>query len=170
MLAPIVIGKAHRHGASAIGPQVKATVVGFADVEVDTETGRIEVLKLVLGHDSGRIVNPGTSQNQVYSGALMSLGYGLMEEVVFDPATGRVLNLALTDYRMPTALDAPQMQIIFSDNIDPIGPFGAKGLAESSAICPHAAIAGAVYSAIGARLNELPLTPEKVLRALSEVR
>ncbi|MFC2019958.1 xanthine dehydrogenase family protein molybdopterin-binding subunit, partial [Chloroflexota bacterium] len=170
VLAPIVIGKAHRHGVSAIGPQVKATVVGFADVEVDTLTGRVEVLKLVLGHDSGRIINPGTSQNQVYSGALMSLGYGLMEEVVFDPATGRVLNLALADYLVPTALDAPPMQIIFSANIDPIGPFGAKGLAESPAICPHAAIANAIYNAIGVRISELPLTPEKVLRALSEVR
>ncbi|MFH1775642.1 MAG: molybdopterin cofactor-binding domain-containing protein, partial [Chloroflexota bacterium] len=166
VLAPIVIGNAQRHGLSAIGPQPKASLAGFADVEVDVETGRIRVLKLILGHDSGRIINPQTAGNQVYGGALMSFGYALMEEVVFDPATGRVLNPALTDYRVPTSLDMPAMEIIFSENIDPIGPFGAKGIGEAPMCYPHAAIASAIYNAAGVRISELPITPEKVLRAL----
>ena len=164
VLAPIVIGSAQRHGLSSIGPQPKASIVGFADVEVDVATGRIMVLKLILGHDSGRIINPQTAGNQVYGGALMSLGYALMEEVVFDLKTGQVLNPALTDYRVPTSLDAPAMEIIFSENIDPIGPFGAKGIGESPMCYPHAAIA--IYNAAGVRVNELPITPEKLLKAL----
>jgi len=166
VLAPIVIGSAYRHGVSHIGPQPKATMAGFADVEVDTKTGKVTVLKLVLGHDSGRIINPQTSENQVFGGALMSLGYGLMEEVTFDSKTGKPLNPALSDYSLPTALDAPAMEIIFSENIDPIGPFGAKGLGEAPSVYPHAAIAGAIYNAIGVRLSELPITPQKVLYAL----
>ncbi|MFC2019941.1 xanthine dehydrogenase family protein molybdopterin-binding subunit, partial [Chloroflexota bacterium] len=166
VLAPIVIGKAHRHNLAISGPTACIPVLGFADVEVDTETGRVTVLKIVAGQDSGRIVNPQVCENQVLGGALMSLGYGLMEEVVLDPATGRVLNPALTDYRMPTAMDMPSMVAIFADNIDPTGPFGAKGIGEASNISPHAAIASAIYNAIGVRINEVPITPEKILNAL----
>jgi len=168
VLAPIVMGRAQRHGLSTIGPQPKASLAGFADVEVDVETGRVTVLKLILGHDSGQLINPEICLNQVYGGALMSYGYGLMEEVVFDPATGKVLNPALTDYRVPTSLDVPPMEIIFSDIIDPIGPFGAKGIGEAPTAYPHAIIASAVYNAAGVRISELPITPDKVLKALKE--
>ncbi len=170
VIAPIVIGRALRHDIPLSGPKASATLSGFADVEVDTETGQVNVLKLVAGHDSGRIVNPEVCENQVYGGALMSFGYALMEEVAFDPATGKALNPALTDYWMPGALDTPPMEVIFSDNIDPLGPFGAKGIGESPAICPHTAIASAIYNAIGVRISQLPITPDKVLKALGKIK
>ncbi|MFC2020040.1 xanthine dehydrogenase family protein molybdopterin-binding subunit [Chloroflexota bacterium] len=170
VLAPIVIGRARRHGVAIPGPTPQACVGGFADVEVDTGTGRITVLKLVMGQDNGRIINPDTAENQVYGGGLMSCGYALMEEVVFDPATGKALNPALTDYRVPTVLDLPPIQPIFTSSIDPLGPFGGKGMGESTTVYPHSVIASAVYNAIGVRIRELPLTPEKVLRALGKAR
>ncbi|MFC2068910.1 xanthine dehydrogenase family protein molybdopterin-binding subunit [Chloroflexota bacterium] len=170
VLAPQVIGRAPRHDIPCPGPIADITMVGFADVEVDTETGTVNVLKLILGNDSGRIINPEVCKNQVYGGGLMSFGYALMEEVAFDPATGKVLNPALIDYWMPGVLDAPPMEIIFSDSIDPIGPLGAKGIGEGGAVYPHAAIASAIYNALGVRVNQLPITPDRVLRALGKIR
>jgi len=168
--APMVIGRANRQDLPFPGPTAYITLAGFADVEVDTETGKVNILKLVAGHDSGRIINPEVCENQVYGGTLQSLGYALMEEVAFDPATGKPLNPALSDYWWPTSLDTPPMDVIFSDNIDPVGPLGAKGIGEAPAICPHAAIASAIYNAIGVRMNELPLTPDKVLEALGRIK
>jgi len=169
MLAPQVIGRALRHDLPSPGVTAFITMAGFADVEVDTETGMINVLKLVACQDSGRIINPEVGENQVYGGTLMSFGYALMEEVVLDRTTGKILNPALIDYWMATSLDTPQMNVIFSDNIDPVGPLGAKGMGEAPAICPHAAIASAIYSAAGVRLKQLPITPDKVLKALGRI-
>lgn len=168
--APIIIGRAARHDIPESGPTAYQTLVGFADVEVDTEIGKVRVLKIVAGHDSGRIINPEVCENQVYGGVMQSFGYGLMEEVVFDPATGKPLNPVLSDYWWPTSMDAPQMEVIFSENIDPVGPLGAKGIGEGAAICPHAAIASAVHNAIGVRINELPITPDKVLKGLGRIK
>ncbi len=170
ILAPQVIGRALRHDIRISGPRAQITLVGFADVEVDTETGKVNVLKLVQGNDSGQLINPEVCENQVYGGTLQSFGYALMEEVVFDPATGKSLNPALIDYWVPGSLDTPPMEIIFSDNIDPVGPLGAKGIGEAPAICPHAAIASAIYNAIGVRISQLPITPDKVLQALGKIK
>jgi len=170
LTGPIVIGRAPRHDIPLSGPTAYITMVGFADVEIDTETGKVDVVKLVAGHDSGRIINPEICENQVYGGTLQSLGYALMEEVAFDPETGKALNPALSDYWVPTSLDTPPMDVIFSENIDPVGPLGAKGIGEAPAICPHAAIASAVYNAIGIRVNELPITPDKILKALGRIK
>jgi xanthine dehydrogenase molybdenum-binding subunit len=170
MMAPQVIGRALRHDIPTPGPAAYVSLAGFADVEVDTETGQVNVLQLVLGHDSGRIVNPEVCKNQVYGGALLSLGYALMEEVAFDPTTGKALNPALTYYWLPGALDVPRMEVIFSDNIDPVGPLGAKGIGEAPAVYPHAAITSAIYNAIGVRMSHLPITPDKVLKALGKIK
>jgi xanthine dehydrogenase molybdenum-binding subunit len=167
--ALIPLGVAHRHDIPlGDGPAIYQTLAAFADLEVDTETGRIDVLKVVGCHDAGRIVNPDVCENQVYAGIMQSFGYGLMEEVAFDPATGRVLNSAVSNYAWPTALDAPDVEAIFSDNIDPVGPLGAKSLGESPDICPHGAIANAVYSAVGVRMTALPMTPDRILEALGK--
>ncbi len=170
MTAPQVIGRALRHDIPSPGPTAYVTMAGFADVEVDTETGIVNVLKLVSCQDSGRVINPEIGENQLYGGAVMSYGYGLMEEVAFDPMNGNVLNPALMDYWMPTSLDAPPMDVIFSDNIDPVGPLGAKGLGEAPTVCPHAAMVNAVYNATGARISHLPITPDKVLKALGKIK
>lgn len=170
MPAPQVIGRALRHDLPSPGVTAFITLAGFADVEVDTETGMVNVLKLVACQDSGRIINPQVGENQVYGGTLMSYGYALMEEIVLDPVTGRILNPALSDYWMPTSLDTPRMDVIFSANIDPVGPLGAKGMGEAPAICPHAAIASAIYNAAGVRLKQLPITPDKILKALGRIK
>ncbi|MFC1860878.1 xanthine dehydrogenase family protein molybdopterin-binding subunit [Chloroflexota bacterium] len=164
--AAIVIGRAPRHDIPTTGQTALITMVVFADVEVDTETGKVNVLKLIDGQDSGRIINPEICENQVYGGVLQSFGYALTEEVVFDPATGKALNPALSDYWVATSMDAPSLQVIFSSNIDPVGPLGAKGIGEAPAICAHAAISGAIYNATGVRVSQLPITPDKVLEAL----
>lgn len=169
-LVPIIIGSARRQDIQYPGPTAYAIQVGFADVEVDTETGKVNVLKYIACQDSGRIINPEICENQMFSGALMSFGYGLTEEIAFDPATGKALNPALSDYWMWTSMDAPPMEVIFSENIDPVGPFGAKAIGESPAICPHAAIASAIYNATGVRVNKLPITPDKLLKALASLK
>jgi CO/xanthine dehydrogenase Mo-binding subunit len=93
-----------------------------------------------------------------------------MEEVVIDPATGKALNPALIDYWMPGALDAPPMEVIFSDNIDPVGPLGAKGMGEPPVAYPHSVISSAIYNAAGVRISHLPITPDKVLKALGKIK
>jgi len=167
---PMIIGRAGRHDLPCPGPAPYITMVGFVDLEVDTETGMVNVLKLVQCNDSGRIINPEICENQVYSGTVMSFSYALMEDIAFDPMTGKPLNPALADYWVPTSLDTPPMDVIFSENIDPLGPLGAKGIGEATAICPHAAIASAIYNAIGVRISQLPITPDKVLKALGKLK
>jgi len=167
---PMIIGRAGRHDLPCPGPAPYITMAGFADVEVDTETGAVNILKLVQCNDSGRIINPEICENQVYSGTLMSFSYALMEEIAFDPMTGKPLNPALADYWVPTSLDTPPMEVIFSENIDTIGPLGAKGIGEATVICPHAAIASAIYNAIGVRISQLPITPDKILKALGKLK
>jgi len=167
---PMIIGRGSRHDLPVPGPAPYITAVGFADVEVDEETGAVNILKLVQCNDSGRIINPEICENQIYGGTLMSLGYALMEEIAFDPMTGKPLNPALTDYWAPTSLDTPPMDVIFSENIDPLGPLGAKGIGEATAICPHPAIASAIYNAIGVRIDKLPITPDKILHALGKLK
>ncbi|MDP2917606.1 MAG: molybdopterin-dependent oxidoreductase, partial [Dehalococcoidia bacterium] len=168
--APMVIGRATRQDLPFPGPVAYVTMVSFADVEVDTEMGKVKVLKLIVCQDSGRIINPAICENQAYGGAAQSYGYALMEEVAFDPGTGKSLNPVLSDYWWPTSLDMPPMDVIFAETIDPVGPLGAKAIGETPAICPHAAIASAVYNAIGVRLTQLPITPDAVLKALGRTK
>jgi CO/xanthine dehydrogenase Mo-binding subunit len=169
-LAPIIRGTARRHDLPYPGPAAYITMACFADVEVDTETGSVNVLKVVQCSDSGRIINPAICENQMHGGTLMSVGFALMEEIVFDPINGKPLNPALSDYWWPTSMDTPSMEAIFSENIDPVGPLGAKGIGEASVSLPHAAIANAIYSAIGVRMSQFPMSPDKVLKALGQIK
>jgi len=136
------------------------------EVEVDTETGQVRVLKIVAAHDVGRAINPMYVEGQIEGGAQMGVGYALTEEL--QVREGRVLNPTLLDYRMPTALDMPPIESVIVETADPAGPFGAKGVGEMGGNPTAAAIANAVYNAIGIRLNHLPMTGERVLRALQE--
>jgi 4-hydroxybenzoyl-CoA reductase alpha subunit len=143
---------------------------GFAtqavEVEVDTETGEVKVLKIAAAHDVGRAINPMAVEGQIHGGISMGLGYGLYEELVVEE--GRVLNPNFADYSLPTVLDMPEIDPIIVETDDPAGPFGAKGMAEPACIPTAPAIANAVYDAVGVRIRDLPITPEKVLRALKE--
>ena len=146
---------------------VKMMMAGFAEVEVDIETGQVRVLKYVATHDSGAIVNPVICENQVHGGVFMGAGFGLSENLVFDEKTGEILNPNYADYKVLGALDLPDPEAIFIDVVDPYGPFGAKGLGEGVACPVPAAIANAVYNAIGIRIDA-PITPVKIIKALKE--
>lgn len=140
--------------------------VQVAEVKVDRETGKVDILKVLSVHDSGTIINPLLAEGQVEGGVAQGVGYALFEEIVRQ--NGKVMNDNFTDYRMPTICDVPQISTTFIEVPDPYGPFGAKGLGEITQVPTAPAIANAIYDAVGVRLKELPFTPEKILQALRE--
>ncbi len=139
----------------------------IAEVEVDDETGEVEVLKVTAVHDCGFPINPMLVEGQIQGGISMGIGYALLEEIVVE--NGCVLNPNFVDYVLPTASDMPEVQIGFIESLDPRGPFGAKGIGEPATVPTAPAIINAIYDAVGVRIRELPATPEKVLQALDEL-
>jgi xanthine dehydrogenase YagR molybdenum-binding subunit len=140
----------------------------FAEVEVNVETGQVCVLRIVAAHDIGRVVNPLTAISQVYGGVTMGLGFALTEERVIDHNTGLQLTANLEDYKVPVVTDLPEIDVVFVGEADPeANPVGSKGLGEPPIVPPAAAIANAVSDALGVRITELPITPDRVLRALA---
>jgi carbon-monoxide dehydrogenase large subunit len=137
-----------------------------AEVEVNPETGQVRVLKLVAAHDVGKAINPVTCSGQIEGGVVHGLGVTLLEEVVMDQ--GRILNANFHDYKMPTAMDVPEVVPIIVEAQHRDGPYGAKGVGEPVVTPTAPAIANAVEDAVGVRIKELPLTPERVFRALQE--
>ncbi|MCK6623826.1 MAG: xanthine dehydrogenase family protein molybdopterin-binding subunit [Anaerolineae bacterium] len=138
----------------------------MAEVEVDTETGIVRVLRLACANDVGRAINPLAVEGQIEGGAQMGLGYALSEELIV--REGQVLNPDFRLYRLFTAADMPQIETCLIETDDPQGPFGAKGVGEMGGTPTAAAIANAIYDAVGVRLTELPMTPERVLAALDQ--
>jgi len=139
-----------------------------AYVEVDTKTGKIEILDILNIHDSGKIINPILASGQVEGGMAMGIAYGLGEELLYDAKTGKPLNNNLLDYKMPTFMDVPDLKVGFIEPIDPTGPFGNKSLGEPPLSAPAPAIRNAVANAIGIEINSIPLTPQRVLEALNK--
>ena len=140
-----------------------ATGACFAEVEVDMPLGRIKVLNIVNVHDSGVLINPKLAEAQVHGGMSMGLGYGLSEQLLFDPKTGRALNDNLLDYKLPTAMDTPDLKVEFVELEDPTGPFGNKALGEPPAIPVAPALRNAVLNATGVAVDSLPLDPQKLV-------
>ena len=141
----------------------------FAEVEVDVETGRVRVLKYVAAQDSGQIVNKLTAESQVVGGVTQGLSAGLFEERIMDDTTGTVVNPNLRDYKIATSLDIPEITPLFVDVFDPrINNLGVKGLGEPARVPSSAAVANAVYNAIGVHVREIPMTPKRVLEALKK--
>jgi xanthine dehydrogenase YagR molybdenum-binding subunit len=139
----------------------------FAEVEVDTETGTVKVLRYVAVQDSGRIVSALTAESQVVGGVTQGLSAGLFEERVMDDVTGTVVNPNLRDYKIATALDIPEITPLFVDPGDAlINNLGVKGLGEPARVPASAAVANAVFNAIGVHVREIPMTPPRVLAAL----
>lgn len=139
----------------------------FAEVEVDTDTGKVKVLKVVAAHDIGRVLNRKSLENQIHGGVIQGLSFALMEERVIDEYTGKVLTTNMHDYKLPTILDAPYIEVIIVSDADPlVSSTGVKGVGEPPIIPTAGAIANAVYNAIGVRIKSLPITPDKVLMAL----
>lgn len=134
------------------------------EVEVDRQTGEVKILKLVSAHDVGRAVNPKLVKGQIYGAAYIGVGYGLTEKVQL--VDGKVVNPNFRDYKILTANDAIPVEAVIIEDPDPAGPYGAKGIGEPGLVPTAPAIANAVYDAIGVRIKDLPITPEKVLAAL----
>lgn len=139
----------------------------FAEVEVDVETGEIKLLDYLATQDSGTVVNPQVLKNQAIGGAICGAGFAIYEHLVFDPETGAIKNANLLDYKLLRAADFPHgAQVLFADSYDPVGPFGARGAGEAPIAAAISAISQAVYNAVGVRVD-LPMTPERVVRALA---
>jgi putative selenate reductase molybdopterin-binding subunit len=137
----------------------------FAEVEVDVETGVVRVLRVVEAVDCGQVVNPHMAEGQVEGAAVQSLGYALYERMPFD-AAGRMEFRSFRDYTLATASDVPEIVTVLVPTHEPTGPFGAKAIAEIPINGPAPAVANAVANAVGVRIRELPLTPDRVLAAL----
>ncbi|OLC31914.1 MAG: xanthine dehydrogenase [Candidatus Rokubacteria bacterium 13_1_40CM_4_69_5] len=135
-----------------------------AEVEVDTETGVVKVLKLVAVHDVGRAINPLSVEGQIQGGAVQGLGYALMEDVVVEKGINMTTSFA--SYLIPSAVDVPDVRAIVVESGEGLGPFGARGIGEPPIGPPAAAVANAIEDATGARLSVLPLTSERLARAL----
>jgi CO/xanthine dehydrogenase Mo-binding subunit len=136
----------------------------IAEVEVDTETGQVQVLNVTPVYDAGKAINPLLLAGQIEGAALQGMGYAIMEEINYDG--GVVMNPTLQDYVIPTALDIPEIKPILIEHRFKYGPFGAKGMGEAPLIPMAAAIGNAIYNATGIRIRELPATPERVLLAI----
>lgn len=144
----------------------------FFEVEVNTETGVIHPIRAVLCSDAGQVINPDLAEGQLYGGLYRGLGYALLEDTPYDETTGELKSRGyLTDFKMLTADDLPKIENIqtyFTDTREPTGPFGAKGIGEAALNPTAAALANAVYNAIGIRFTQIPISPERVLQALKE--
>lgn len=139
-----------------------------AEVEVDTETGEIKILKLVGVFDAGKVINPLVAEGQAIGGMLQGLGPAISEEIKYD-SSGKPITISFTDYKIPTIADVPEeIAVDFIETFEETNPFGARGVAEHPMISVPPAIAAAIYNATGVNIYELPITPERILKALEE--
>ena len=151
-------------GTVNAGGQAPGFSTQFCDVEVDPETGRVTILRFVAAQDAGRAIHPSYVEGQIQGGVVQGIGWALNEEYVYDE-DGRMSNPGFLDYRVPVASDVPMIEPIVVEVPNPNHPFGVKGVGEVSICPPMAAIANAVADAIGRRMQELPMSPPKVLEA-----
>lgn len=139
------------------------------EVEVDCETGDVRIVRMVAVHDVGRVLNPAALEGQTYGALAQGVGYALYEQVLTDQ--GRIQNPDFRDYKIPTAHEMSfPIELEFIETDDPAGPFGAKGVGEPGLVPTAPAIANAIFDAVGVRIYDLPITPEKVLAALDAAR
>jgi len=161
-----VIGRAE---ASARGADVTGYTAQVAEVAVDMETGQVTLLKLTSAHDTGRIVNPIGHQGQINGGAMMGVGYGMLEELVREG--GHVSTLSFADYKVLCMADIPEFRtVILGTEGKGVGPYGIKSIGESPNAPTAAAIANAVEDAVGIRIRDLPVTAQKVYEALQAAK
>ena len=143
-------------------------VAQVAEVKVDRATGEVKVLRVSAAHDLGKTINPLLSEGQVQGALAQGLGFATSEQMVTDQ--GRITTDTFRRYHMPRITDMPAVGTVFVESDDPVGPYGAKGLAEPALTPTAPAIANAVYHAVGVRIKDLPVTADKVLAALEEKR
>jgi len=137
----------------------------FAEVEVDTASGQVKLLKIVTGQDIGRAINPITAEGQVQGGGIQAIDMALYSDFVTKP-TGELESTNFTNYKVSTTMDIPEFEVILIEEPTPTGPFGAKSVGESGTIAIAPAIYNAIYDAVGVRVKDMPVTPEKIIEGL----
>ena len=137
----------------------------FAEVEVDTLTGHVKITRYVAAHDSGTILNRMPAESQIMGGVVQGIGMAFTEELIIDKLTATPINPNYRDAKVPTHLEAPNVEVIFIEHYDPYGPFGGKVVGEPPITAAVATIANAIFNATGKRIKELPITPDKILQA-----
>ena len=137
------------------------------DVEVDRETGKVKILRYTATQDVGKAIHPSYVEGQIQGGAVQGIGWALSEGYFYN-ADGTMANPTFLDYRMPTTLDLPMVDCILVEVNNPASPHGIRGVGEVPLVPPMAAIANAIYNAIGVRLEELPMSPDRVIAALHQ--
>ena len=146
-----------------------ASAVHVAVLDVDPETGLVTILRYVVAHDCGRVVNPKIVDGQIHGGVAQGVGGGLWETLVYD-AAGQLLTASLMDYALPKARDVPRIETIHLEHPSPRNPLGVKGVGEGGAIAPPAALANAIEDALapfGARITEGPVSPERIVALIA---
>ena len=144
-----------------------AFAVHIVDVAVDKDTGKVDVLRYTSIQDVGKAIHPSYVEGQMQGGAVQGIGWALNEEYIFDES-GKMLNTSFLDYRMPVSLDLPMIDTVLVEVTNPGHPFGLRGVGEACLVPPMAAIANAINDAVGVRMEELPMSPQKVSSALGE--
>ena len=140
----------------------------FAEVEVDIPLCKVKLIDMVNVHDCGRLINPALAEAQVHGGMSMAIGYGLSEQLLFDPKTGKPLNNNLLDYKLSTTMDHPDLAARFVENYEPTSPFGTKALGEPPACSGAPAIRNAILNATGVAIDRAPITPHVLFAKFKE--
>ncbi len=161
-----VVGRASVN-AGAVGAVGNVFATVCVDVEVDPETGKVSILRCSIAQDVGRAIHPSYVEGQLQGGVVQGLGWALNEEYFYDNS-GTLRNSGLLDYRMPTCLDLPMIETILVEVPNPSHPLGVRGVGEVSIVPPMAAVANAIYRAVGVKMTELPMSPPRVLKAILE--
>ncbi|MCI0779460.1 MAG: molybdopterin-dependent oxidoreductase, partial [Chloroflexi bacterium] len=163
------VSSQHESGKLKQEPVFWEVGIGAAEVEVEEATGQVRILRYVSAIDCGKAINPQQAEGQDEGAAMQAIGHTMFEEMVYED--GQLLNPNLIDYRVPTFADLPEVfETILIENGDGPGPYGAKGIGEGGVVAVAPAVANAIYNATGVRIKDLPLTPERVWRALEAAK
>ncbi|MGD0855427.1 MAG: xanthine dehydrogenase family protein molybdopterin-binding subunit [Dehalococcoidia bacterium] len=165
-LVPIVAMASSRPHTRKTGVPYQAT---FAEVEVDTATGQTQVLRMIILNDCGTVMFASGAEAQQCGGQCMTVGESLLEEIVYDEKTGVPLNFNWVEYKIPTIADMPKVEPVLFEVWRGAGEYGACGIGEGVVTCGPRAIANAIYNAIGVRIDDIPITPDKILKALGRI-
>ncbi len=159
-----VIGRATMNPAGAGG----AFATHVVDVAVDEDTGKVEILRYTATQDAGKAIHPSYVEGQIQGGVVQGIGWALNEEYIYNEE-GTMTNASFLDYRMPTCLDLPMIDTVIVEVLNPGHPYGVRGVGEVPIVPPPAAIANAIYDAIGIRMTELPMSPDRLLKAMGKI-
>jgi CO/xanthine dehydrogenase Mo-binding subunit len=146
------------------GREGPAIGVHIVDIEVDPETGKVQILRYTAVQDAGKAIHPSYVEGQIQGGVAQGIGWALNEEYIYDEQ-GHLLNDSLLDYRLPTCLDLPMIDAVIVEVPNPGHPYGVRGVGEVPIVPPPAAIANAIYKALGVRMSSLPMSPARILEA-----